>query len=189
MPGYWVSTPRHTVQVEVNAAGIVTRAAPAVQRTWLHQRWQTLLAFLQHRYGARLRVERLPEPEEIPMRKVYIAGPYSHGDVARNVRNAITFAHELARRGYAPYVPHLNHFWHLVYPRPYAEWMALDTVWVAQCDALLRIPGLSPGADQEVPLAARLGIPIFTALQDLVEAMPSEGHLVGEPQRVAGEEG
>lgn len=104
------------------------------------------------------------------MKRIYVAGPYTHGDVAVNVRKAISMAHELARRGFAPYVPHLSHFWHLVYPRPYREWMALDRVWLVQCDAVLRLPGLSPGADEEVAVAAQLGMPVYTALQDLVEA-------------------
>lgn len=51
--------------------------------------------------------------------KVYIAGPYTEGDVAINVRNAFEAANKLADLGFAPFIPHSSHFWHLVFARPY----------------------------------------------------------------------
>ena len=38
--------------------------------------------------------------------KVYIAGPYTKGDVALNVRKAYEAANQLADLGFAPFVPH-----------------------------------------------------------------------------------
>ena len=35
--------------------------------------------------------------------------------------------------------------------------------WVAVCDALVRIPGYSPGSDEEAGHATRLGIPVYPA--------------------------
>ena len=94
--------------------------------------------------------------------RIYIAGPYTQGDVAANVNAAITAAEILAQRGHSPYVPHLTHFWHLIYPHRKEDWLNLDRVWLSQCEAVLRLPGESEGADIEVELAKRLGLPVYT---------------------------
>lgn len=105
--------------------------------------------------------------------RVYIAGPYSKGDVAENVRAALDAADEVVARGHIPYVPHLTHFWHILRPRPYRWWMAYDNVWLLCCDALLRLPGDSTGADEEVLVAKEHDIPIFWSVDDLpLEASP-----------------
>lgn len=80
------------------------------------------------------------------------------GDVATNVRAAMDAAEGLLRGGFAPYLPHLDHFWHLVHPHDYETWLALDFAWLAACDVLVRLPGDSPGADREVAEAEHLGI-------------------------------
>lgn len=81
---------------------------------------------------------------------IYIAGPYSTGDPARNVRGVVAFADRLMDRGLAwPLVPHLSHLWHLIAPRPYADWIALDFALLQRCDGLIRLPGVSTGADGE----------------------------------------
>lgn len=100
--------------------------------------------------------------------KVYVAGPYSQGDVAVNVRKAYEAADELANRGFAPYVPHATHFWHMLFPRPYEFWLELDNMFLPHCDAVLRLPGPSSGADKEVALAGELRIPIFYDIPTLV---------------------
>lgn len=38
---------------------------------------------------------------------------------------------------------------------------------LARCDALLRIPGASRGADQDVALAHTLGLPVFLSVEDI----------------------
>lgn len=81
--------------------------------------------------------------------KVYIASPYTIGDVAVNVRNAIIMADYLANLDVHPKCPLLTHFWHLVTPRPYSFWLAYDLVEMMECDVLIRIAGESNGADQE----------------------------------------
>ena len=100
--------------------------------------------------------------------KVYISGPYSQGDVAVNVRNAFKAANSLADLGFAPLVPHTTHFWHLIFPRPYKFWIDLDKEFIPCCDALLRLIGHSRGADKEVDLAIKLGVPVFYTIDDLV---------------------
>lgn len=102
------------------------------------------------------------------MKKVYISGPYTLGDVAINVRNAIEAGDRLIKEGFIPYLPHLTHFWHLISPHLYEEWLILDLQWIGVCDAVLRLPGESAGADREVDYANNLSIPIFFNFEDLV---------------------
>lgn len=101
--------------------------------------------------------------------RVYVAGPYTKGDVAVNVRRAYEMANRLADLGFAPFVPHATHFWHMLFPRPYEFWLDLDNQFLPCCAAVLRLPGESNGADNEVDLARELGIPVFLRPEDLVE--------------------
>lgn len=103
------------------------------------------------------------------MRRVYVAGPYTHGDVAVNVKTALDAAIALLDAGFAPYVPHLTHFLHMMHPRPYKDWIALDLEWLPVCDALIRLHGESPGADREVAEAQRLGIPVYQSVAALID--------------------
>ncbi len=96
--------------------------------------------------------------------RVYVAGPYTQGDVAVNVRKALDLGDWLSEQyNCVPYVPHLSHFAPLVNPRPYESWIAQDLAWLRVCDALVRLPGPSAGADGEVAEAQRLHIPVFMA--------------------------
>jgi hypothetical protein len=95
------------------------------------------------------------------MIKIFVSGPYTNGDVGRNVKSAMDATNELIERGYAPYCPHLTHFLHINNWQPYEKWLALDIQYLDICDALLRIPGESFGADKEVDFAVKKGIPVF----------------------------
>ena len=108
--------------------------------------------------------------------RVFIAGPYTNGDVALNVQTAIMAASKVFDAGHHPFLPHLFHFWHLVLPRPYEDWTALDLAWLQFCDALVRLPGPSNGADQEVICAEALGIPVYYD----VDAFLSAARLAGQ---------
>lgn len=101
---------------------------------------------------------------------VFVSGPYTLGDVAANVSRAIDVATELLDLGFAPYLPHLSHFWHLQHQRPYETWMELDAAWLRQCHCMLRIPGESSGADAEEEEAGLLGIPVYYGVHELCEA-------------------
>jgi hypothetical protein len=105
------------------------------------------------------------------MKRVYIAGPYTQGDVAVNVRSAYVAASRLADEGHAPFVPHHTHFWHMMFPRPYEEWLRLDLAFLPCCDAVLRLPGPSSGADGEVAHAKTLGIPVYTDIEVLLREL------------------
>lgn len=100
---------------------------------------------------------------------VYIAGPYSHPDPVENTHRVITTATALLDDGRcAPYVPHTTLLWHLITPRPYETWLALDLDVLARCDAVLRLPGESSGADGEVEYAQSVNIPVFTSIGRLM---------------------
>ena len=101
--------------------------------------------------------------------RVYVAGPYTLGDVCRNVANAIEMGDTLLGHGHSPFIPHLSHFWHLLYPHRYEAWLNYDNVWLTVCDALIRLPGESHGADGEVQLAQQLSIPVFYSLGDFLD--------------------
>ncbi len=94
------------------------------------------------------------------MKKVYLAAPYTKGDVCQNVRRVLDFAEILSANGMIPFVLHLTHFWHLVHPHKIDFWYAYDIEWLKSCDILIRLSGESTGADEEVSVAKELGIPV-----------------------------
>lgn len=98
---------------------------------------------------------------------VYVAGPYTKGDVAVNVKNAIVAGDNLRALGFTPFIPHLTHFWHLVQAHNIEYWYAYDMEWLEKCDAVFRLPGESKGADAEEARARELGIPVFTSFAEL----------------------
>ena len=104
--------------------------------------------------------------------RIYIAGPYSLGDVALNVRQAVLAGLEILQAGHVPFIPHLYHFAHYLCPQEYAVWCALDLQWLKACHAVLRLPGDSPGADREVEFAMTLGLPIYYGLEACLQALP-----------------
>lgn len=108
------------------------------------------------------------------MIKVYIASPYTVGDTAINVRDQLVCADKLIDAGFAPFAPLYSHFQHMFQPRPYEDWAKLDNEWVLVCDALLRLPGESAGADAEIELAKQNNIPVFYDLDSLLEYFAEE---------------
>ena len=101
---------------------------------------------------------------------VYIASPYTKGDVAVNVRESILMAEKLRFLGYLPYCPFWTHFWHFLSPHEYEYWTGMDLEWLEICDCLLRLPGESSGADNEVAYMLKLGKPVFYSIKDLIDS-------------------
>jgi len=104
------------------------------------------------------------------MIKVYIASPYTLGDVALNVKRQMDVAEELMNLGFAPFTPLYSHFQHMAHPRPYQDWLKLDFVWILTCDCLLRLDGESSGADAEVKHALANNIPVYYSIEELIKA-------------------
>jgi hypothetical protein len=92
------------------------------------------------------------------MKRVYVAGPYTGGDVERNVKRAMDVADALTAAGHAPFVPHLYHF---LRKRSYDDWLRIDMAWLEKSDVMVRIPGKSKGADVEELRAKELGVPVL----------------------------
>ena len=103
--------------------------------------------------------------------RVYVAGPLTLGDRLANVEAACIAGRELIERGYAPMVPHLSHHIDPVDALGHATWIDVDLAWVAVSDAVLRMPGESIGADQEVAFARQRGVPVFQSIAALIESL------------------
>ncbi len=111
--------------------------------------------------------------------RIYVAGPYTGGDTDSNVEIAMNVGSKLIKRGYTPFVPHLYHYIHLLWPGSYETWMEQGVSWLKKCDAVLRIPGDSPGAEREVAIAKDIGIPVFYTISELVEFYEEDELYVG----------
>lgn len=118
-------------------------------------------------------------------KRVYIAAPITKGDLAHNLNRATEAFVRLAKAGLAPLCPQWS-----CYAKPvnavgdglvacqatvegnhelvHSDWMGVDLPWVAVCDAVLRLPGESRGAEEEVRCARSLGIPIFFNVDELI---------------------
>ena len=105
------------------------------------------------------------------MKSVYIASPYTkpEGKQLENVNKSFDIANTLIDIGYAPFCPLYSHFLHERQEHRYDFWMKLDFYWLRKCDCVLRLPGESHGADLEVQLANRLGIPVYYGLQEFLK--------------------
>jgi len=104
--------------------------------------------------------------------KIYVAGPYTKGDVAINVRAAIYAADYVTSvLGHVAFCPHLTHFWHVIQPHEDINfWYTYDIEWLKVCDAILRLKGESVGADREVEIAQELGLQVFWSIFDIPKA-------------------
>ena len=115
---------------------------------------------------------------------ILIAGPYRGGTnddpelIKKNLEKLEEMALPIFRKGHVPLI---------------GEWIALplmklagskkigDEVWdeiqypvahrmLEKCDAVLRIPGQSKGADQDVAIAMEKGIPVYFDLEEIPES-------------------
>ena len=112
---------------------------------------------------------------------ILIAGPYRSGTgddpekMQQNLRNLESVALPLYRAGHIPLI---------------GEWLALpllreagsqrpgDAIYdeilypianrlIARCDAVLRLPGASKGADEDVRLTNELGLPVYYRFEEV----------------------
>jgi hypothetical protein len=93
---------------------------------------------------------------------LYVAAPYTNPDPVLNTHKVLHVANALIEHSsWLPIVPHLTLLWHAVTPKPIDEWYDYDLTLIRRCNALLRLPGPSTGADAEVDFARRLAIPVY----------------------------
>jgi hypothetical protein len=130
------------------------------------------------------------------MKLVYIAGPILRGGIWHNVAQADNAMLALMRAGYSVINPMLScwagaaaseveagYVSKSASPHPLAHggfrelgaepWLTMDLEMVRRCDAVLRLPGESSGADGETAHADSLGIPVFHSLADLFAGVPA----------------
>lgn len=83
--------------------------------------------------------------------KVYVSGPLSQGNLKKNVEKAIEVGEKLHKMGFLPFIPHLSVVWHDLKPHDHDWWVGLDLEYIDAFgfDLCVRIPGYSPGADDE----------------------------------------
>jgi hypothetical protein len=109
---------------------------------------------------------------------VYIASPYTGGDVAMNTHcQCKVFDRLLGDGNVIPIAPLWSHFQHTLFPRPYEDWIAYDQALLHLYDACLRLSAEiatvgykqsdSTGADAEVATFERLGRPVFFEVEAL----------------------
>lgn len=110
----------------------------------------------------------------ISRKRIFIAGPVTgSGEVIENMERAADAATELIDLGYSIYCPH-SHGFHLdpACRLKHKTWLEISLAWLPYCDAVLRLPGASGGADQECRAAFDRGIPIYKSIQELTEKCP-----------------
>lgn len=94
--------------------------------------------------------------------RIYLAGPYTKGDVALNIRRMIELAELIVEVGHTPFIPLLYHFWHLMSPHDYSYWMDLDHTWIEACDALVWLDGEFSGTQEDISIAEEVGIAVYS---------------------------
>lgn len=104
--------------------------------------------------------------------KIYVAGPMTgSGCPYANVGEAFRLATALWNAGWCPVVPHSSSIWAMVgAPFHKAEWLEYDFQLLADCAAVARISGHSPGAEAEEAFAADRSIPIYPIRADWATA-------------------
>jgi hypothetical protein len=101
---------------------------------------------------------------------IYIAGPMALGSMADNIRQAWEAAEKLRDAGFSPIVPHDSFFNSITGKRrSHAEWLEIDKPMVLASAAVLRLPGESVGADQEVEWARENGKSVWFDVDALVQ--------------------
>lgn len=100
---------------------------------------------------------------EVAKRKlVYVAGPYTHPDPVENTHRAAKVAMAIYEHSdMVPMVPHLSLLWHAICPRTADFWYEIDLDQMAHCQAIVRLPGSSTGADREMEVAADMGLEVI----------------------------
>ena len=100
---------------------------------------------------------------------IYVASPYSRGNVEENLVKHKLAGNELINNGYAVVLPLLFHYQHELFPQDYMKWLELDIELMLRCDSVLRLDGVSEGADEEERIAKAHNIPVFYSLHELNE--------------------
>lgn len=92
---------------------------------------------------------------------LYVAAPYTRPEPVSNTHHVYRVATAVyADTGWCPVVPHSSLLWHLVNPQEESYWYEYDLHLLRGCDAIVRLPGYSVGADNEMMFARDNGIEV-----------------------------
>lgn len=117
------------------------------------------------------------------MKYVFISAPYigehdrtidSYLAIDENIANARKAMIILVNHGFGVFCPH-THSAHFEVITPLVKtsyWVELDLHFLRACNILLRLPGFSRGADDEVEEATTLDMPVYF---DIIELIEKEG--------------
>lgn len=93
---------------------------------------------------------------------VYLAGPFTYPDCIENTHVAMKFANDIYDTNVAlPFTPHLSMFEHFLRPKPISYWYDRDIEYLEHCQGLIRMPGISVGADNEVSWCKENDLPYY----------------------------
>lgn len=126
---------------------------------------------------------------------ILIAGPYksgTHGDeelMRQNLKRLEQAAWPIFAAGHLPMIgewvalPVLDSAGASGPNDPLAEQVMYPTAQrlLQHCDAVLRLPGRSTGADQDVAIARQRGIPVYTSLDQIPRAEHTPQHDPAQP--------
>lgn len=109
---------------------------------------------------------------------VFIASPYTRGDPVINTHfQCEVFDRLLTDQLVLPVAPLWTHFQHLLFPRPYDDWIKYDQEMLYLYDCCLRLnseckrtgykESQSTGADAEVATFQKHGKPVFFSIDAL----------------------
>jgi hypothetical protein len=101
---------------------------------------------------------------------IFISGPYAGKNIVENVREALFRGDKVAKLGHYPFIPQLRYFWEFLVPHAKEFWASQNIAWILKCDAVLRIPGESEVADNEVNFAIENGKKVYYSLLDIPRA-------------------
>lgn len=102
---------------------------------------------------------------------VYVSGPM-FGAMATNVSKACIVAGQLLDLGYAVELPHTSVVFEMISPHTAEEWLNHDFEKMRHCDAMLRLPGNSEGADLEEQWAKVIKLPVYHSIETLQAGFP-----------------
>jgi len=102
------------------------------------------------------------------MVKVFLSCPYT-GDEDYNLMRSIDYTNKLIALGFAVFNPLLYHYCDEKVRQPYETWAHIDVEFMLVCDCVLRISGISKGADKEVRIAEMNGIPVYYSITNLLQ--------------------
>jgi len=106
---------------------------------------------------------------------IFIAGPYGKragaepAVIEKNIDVVCKVGQWVAELGDVPVIPHL---WHRLVTGSFMNeemWLNLSVELMLQCGGVIRLPGDSKGADAEVGVAQKAGVPVMVLTASSIE--------------------